>query len=301
VLISDIIWQESKKAIFYSQFDHINNKRLDIEKQRKAVDVTSSVLGNSFAFEQQSGLSQMSNSNVITHVSTICLLPSNTTCVKSNIASSNPQKKILQKQLINNGIKNQYQPLAIQMTKTTTAISKQPTTQKFLMSTINLQPQRHFSRTIANTDMSQQRLPLQQRMPITIANNQQLIQLQQNQTSIQTNSNVTMSSVVTQKQNKKHELLNAKGRGRISSNRPPGAVNYHRSYQICQAVIQNSPNRHQLKAQLKPPTAFIQAVANGSNSQNHTITTLKKDDKTQYGIVTSSSKVSINYILFATL
>lgn len=39
------------------------------------------------------------------------------------------------------------------------------------------------------------------------------------------------------------------GRGsRSNSNRPPpGAVNLERSYQICQAVIQNSPNRHQLK------------------------------------------------------
>lgn len=36
---------------------------------------------------------------------------------------------------------------------------------------------------------------------------------------------------------------------------PPGTVNLERSYQICQAVIQNSsnPNRHQLNNQLKPP------------------------------------------------
>lgn len=34
---------------------------------------------------------------------------------------------------------------------------------------------------------------------------------------------------------------------------PPGSVNLERSYQICQAVIQNSPNRHQLNNQLKPP------------------------------------------------
>lgn len=42
--------------------------------------------------------------------------------------------------------------------------------------------------------------------------------------------------------------------GRGSNNKPPpGAVNLERSYQICQAVIQNSPNRHQLRCQLKPP------------------------------------------------
>lgn len=36
---------------------------------------------------------------------------------------------------------------------------------------------------------------------------------------------------------------------------PPGTVNLERSYQICQAVIQNSanPNRQQLNNQLKPP------------------------------------------------
>lgn len=49
------------------------------------------------------------------------------------------------------------------------------------------------------------------------------------------------------------------GRGsRSNSNRPPpGAVNLERSYQICQAVIQNSPNRHQLKGQLKPPPSML--------------------------------------------
>lgn len=36
---------------------------------------------------------------------------------------------------------------------------------------------------------------------------------------------------------------------------PPGTINLERSYQICQAVIQNSanPNRQQLNNQLKPP------------------------------------------------
>ncbi|KFB45088.1 hypothetical protein ZHAS_00013006 [Anopheles sinensis] len=51
-----------------------------------------------------------------------------------------------------------------------------------------------------------------------------------------------------------------RGSGRSTSSRlPPGAVNLERSYQICQAVIQNSPNRHQLKAQLKSPQAFLAA------------------------------------------
>lgn len=55
------------------------------------------------------------------------------------------------------------------------------------------------------------------------------------------------------------------GRGsRSNSNRPPpGAVNLERSYQICQAVIQNSPNRHQLKGQLKPPPSMLSGPAPG--------------------------------------
>lgn len=44
-----------------------------------------------------------------------------------------------------------------------------------------------------------------------------------------------------------------RGRGHAGSKPPPGAVNLERSYQICQAVIQNSPNRHQLRCQLRPP------------------------------------------------
>lgn len=60
------------------------------------------------------------------------------------------------------------------------------------------------------------------------------------------------------------------GRGsRGNSNRPPpGAVNLERSYQICQAVIQSSPNRHQLKAQLRPPPSMLSTGA-GSGSPVH--------------------------------
>ncbi|XP_050327202.1 polycomb protein Asx isoform X2 [Bactrocera neohumeralis] len=48
------------------------------------------------------------------------------------------------------------------------------------------------------------------------------------------------------------------GKGRKTVNKlPPGAVNLERSYQICQAVIQNSPNRENLKAQLRPPSAIL--------------------------------------------
>lgn len=53
------------------------------------------------------------------------------------------------------------------------------------------------------------------------------------------------------------------GRSRSSTKEPPGAVNLERSYQICQAVIQSSPNRDQLKAHLKPPPSLL-ARADGA-------------------------------------
>lgn len=46
-------------------------------------------------------------------------------------------------------------------------------------------------------------------------------------------------------------------RSRSSNKVPPGAVNLERSYQICQAVIQNSPNRDALRGQLRPPPALL--------------------------------------------
>lgn len=69
------------------------------------------------------------------------------------------------------------------------------------------------------------------------------------------------------------------GRGnRANSNiKPPGEVNLERSYQICQAVIQNSPNRHQLRQQLRPPPSLL--------------VTKKDSDQTQYSAVTSSNKM----------
>lgn len=50
------------------------------------------------------------------------------------------------------------------------------------------------------------------------------------------------------------------GKQTPSSRAPPGTVNLERSYRICQAVIENSPNCEQLKAQLRPPSAFSNSV-----------------------------------------
>ncbi|XP_017786234.1 PREDICTED: polycomb protein Asx isoform X1 [Nicrophorus vespilloides] len=68
-------------------------------------------------------------------------------------------------------------------------------------------------------------------------------------------------------------------RNRSSNKPPPGAVNLERSYQICQAVIQNSPNRDQLRCQLKPPPSLLAANINAKKVENN---------RTQYGNVSSS-------------
>ncbi|GFG33371.1 hypothetical protein Cfor_01822 [Coptotermes formosanus] len=77
---------------------------------------------------------------------------------------------------------------------------------------------------------------------------------------------------------------------RGSSNKPPpGAVNLERSYQICQAVIQNSPNRDQLRCQLKPPPSLLAANASSCGSNNKkSESSVPPHPATQYGIVTSS-------------
>jgi additional sex combs-like protein len=71
-------------------------------------------------------------------------------------------------------------------------------------------------------------------------------------------------------------------RNRGSNKPPPGAVNLERSYQICQAVIQNSPNRDQLRCQLKPPPSLLAAAAANNTKKN------ENNRQTQYSSVTSS-------------
>ncbi|XP_072936291.1 uncharacterized protein Asx isoform X2 [Epargyreus clarus] len=56
---------------------------------------------------------------------------------------------------------------------------------------------------------------------------------------------------------KKSKSGKESGRSRSTNKVPPGAVNLERSYQICQAVIQNSPNRDALRGQLRPPPALL--------------------------------------------
>lgn len=86
--------------------------------------------------------------------------------------------------------------------------------------------------------------------------------------------NIIQQTNTSTNNTKQPKIPNKGGRGsRTNSNGrpPPGAVNLERSYQICQAVIQNSPNRHQLKAQLRPPPSLL-ATPNNTNSVPSTIT-----------------------------
>ncbi|KAL0121067.1 hypothetical protein PUN28_008649 [Cardiocondyla obscurior] len=90
------------------------------------------------------------------------------------------------------------------------------------------------------------------------------------------------------------------GRSRSSTKEPPGAVNLERSYQICQAVIQSSPNRDQLKAHLKPPPSLL-ARGDGaymtSKSSGRTVTTVKSQ-KTQQTIQHSKQSQNKTQVMF---
>lgn len=92
------------------------------------------------------------------------------------------------------------------------------------------------------------------------------------------------------KTNKDQSSNGTSNRNRTNNKPPPGAVNLERSYQICQAVIQNSPNRHQLRCQLKPPpSSFLNNISNNNNNHAKKI----ENRATQYGTVTSSRNINL--------
>ncbi|XP_053601413.1 polycomb protein Asx [Plodia interpunctella] len=74
-----------------------------------------------------------------------------------------------------------------------------------------------------------------------------------------TNTSVNSSTMTlsSRQSGKKSKSGKESTRSRSSNKVPPGAVNLERSYQICQAVIQNSPNRDALRGQLRPPPALL--------------------------------------------
>ncbi|KAL5289494.1 ASXL2 family protein [Megaselia abdita] len=87
-----------------------------------------------------------------------------------------------------------------------------------------------------------------------------------------------------------HQQSN-KGRKSTNSKLPPGAVNLERSYQICQAVIQNSKNRQQLSAQLRPPSSMVpKSNLNGSNVMTPSSSlSIKSESNSSIDIINSSN------------
>ncbi|KAJ8687356.1 hypothetical protein QAD02_023150 [Eretmocerus hayati] len=79
------------------------------------------------------------------------------------------------------------------------------------------------------------------------------------------------------------------GRSRNVTKEPPGAVNLERSYQICQAVIANSPNRDQLKAHLKPPPSLLKNEKSVSANKYRTLSPNVKAQKSCSLISSGSS------------
>uniref|UniRef100_A0A8D9B143 Polycomb protein Asx n=1 Tax=Cacopsylla melanoneura TaxID=428564 RepID=A0A8D9B143_9HEMI len=85
----------------------------------------------------------------------------------------------------------------------------------------------------------------------------------------------------------------------VSNKPPPGAVNLERSYAICQAVIQNSPNRDQLKCQLKPPPALLQHVSKEPAPPSWTKATAAVKVKTKARTQSTSPPVVVKHVLSA--
>lgn len=126
---------------------------------------------------------------------------------------------------------------------------------------------------------------------LSLATNQPLRAVPQQQNRLKgsvTGGVQTQQTAPSSQQQQQQQLQKGSGRGSRTSNRPPpGAVNLERSYQICQAVIQNSPNRHQLKAQLRLPPSML---ATGTSPNSYVAaTTIKKDDAS---LATSNKIVS---------
>ncbi|KAG5667830.1 hypothetical protein PVAND_015799 [Polypedilum vanderplanki] len=92
----------------------------------------------------------------------------------------------------------------------------------------------------------------------------QIFQSQHNQQIFTTNQQPAPQTIVQTSQN---QIMTQPRMRSINPHRPPGSVNLERSYQICQAVIQNSPNRHQLNCQLKPPPSTLLGSSNGNLGQ----------------------------------
>lgn len=112
--------------------------------------------------------------------------------------------------------------------------------------------------SIGNIFVRHKRPPQQQQQPQQVQQVQQVFQHQQ----VQPLNGALLASMNQQQSNQlaqQQQQQQLRQRQLQTNKTPPGSVNLERSYQICQAVIQNSsnPNRQQLNNQLKVPTNFM--------------------------------------------
>ncbi|GAB1860801.1 Polycomb protein Asx-like isoform X1 [Camponotus japonicus] len=166
------------------------------------------------------------------------------------------------------------------------AIATQSQVQNTLSTTMGIQSQTRAQNAIV---IQHQTAASTQSRQIAAAVHQQQQPQQQQQQQQYVGSSITISSRPSRVSNQSSQRSSRNNkeqggnRSRSSTKEPPGAVNLERSYQICQAVIQSSPNRDQLKAHLKPPPSLL-ARGDGafttSKSGGRTVTTVKPQ-KTQ--------------------
>ncbi|KAK0080434.1 hypothetical protein PV326_008176 [Microctonus aethiopoides] len=151
------------------------------------------------------------------------------------------------------------------------------------------QTQQHVQAAVGVTAQthSQNTIVVQHQTPIPVAQSRQIVTSMQTQQFSSTNVNARSARSTGQGSYRGSRNSNKEqggGRSRSSTKEPPGAVNLERSYQICQAVIQSSPNRDQLKAHLKPPPSLLARVDGAfttSKSGGRTITTVKSQKSHQ--------------------
>lgn len=150
----------------------------------------------------------------------------------------------------------QHQHVQIHQHQVMTVTMPSPTQTAIAGNFLNTQQQQHHNRSTVVATIKQEWnyqpqstqlqvvQPQQHQLIKTIQQQQQHQQLQQHQ--------------LQQVQQQVHLYPRSSARAPTNQRPPPGTVNLERSYQICQAVIQNSPNRHQLNCQLKPrPTSLL--------------------------------------------
>lgn len=157
---------------------------------------------------------------------------------------------------------HQHQVMTVTMptpTQTSTA-GNFLTTQQHNRSTVvaTVKQEWNYQAQSTQQQVSQQVVQPQQHQLIKTIQQQQHQQLQQQQVQQTQQLQQHQLQQVQVQQQQVHLHPRTGTRAPTNQRPPPGTVNLERSYQICQAVIQNSPNRHQLNCQLKPrPTSLL--------------------------------------------